>query len=113
MYISPNVTPEVKRRIAVEKKIVIRTVAELLKAGYQLSVFDGEEESRITWDAKELHKALMNTDEDFLNVWVEGEAKQFGWVKFVYGNYGNDVISDYTVNLESVLAPVNAYAETL
>lgn len=42
--------------------------------------------------------------------WTE---RPIGWVRFVYGNDGHDVISDYTTNLESVLEPINAYAESL
>ena len=112
MYTSPNVTPSIKRRIEVERKIVKRTVSALLEAGFVLSVFDGEEESAKTGtDYKMLHDALMETDEDYLFVWQDGEKQRFGWVKFVYGNDGPDVINDYTTNLEDVLAPVNKYAE--
>jgi hypothetical protein len=107
-----DVDQGVRARVAVERRIVKRTVKDLLEAGYTLSVFDGEEESAMTsTDYKLLHDALLNTDQDFLNVWVNG--KRFGWVRFVYGNDGYDVISDYTVNLEDALKGVNEFASSL
>lgn len=115
MYNSPNVTPAVKARIGIERKIVKLTVKTLLESGFELAVHDGEEWHNRTTDAKKLHDALMETDEDRLFVYrpdgPKGSRDWFGWVFFVYGNDGPDVINDYTVNLEDVLAPVNKYAE--
>jgi hypothetical protein len=88
MYTSPNTTLEVRLRIAVEKQIVIKTVTDLLAAGYKLNVDDG--------------------DDDYLHVY-QGK-KHIGWVRFVYGNDGWDVISDYTCNLEDALKDVHALA---
>lgn len=104
MYISPNRSPEVARRQNVELAILRATVNALLKNGFTLSVFDGEEdllikgESEGSKDKKAIFDALFNTDEDYLNAWKDGRI--FGWVRFVYGNDGWDVISDYTTNLE-------------
>lgn len=109
MYFSPDSPPAVKRRQAVEVEIIKATVKALLAAGFSLSVFDGEEDHLIepppsaeiqhgSTDTKAIYKALYETDEDYLNAWKDGEI--FGWVRFVYGNDGWDVISDYTVNLE-------------
>jgi hypothetical protein len=39
--------------------------------------------------------------------------RSFGWVRFIYGNDGWDVINDYTTNLEPVIAGVNALAEKM
>lgn len=103
MYISKDVTPAVARRRAVEIEIIKATVEALLAAGFQLSVFDGEDTSPISTDPKVIHDALYNTDEDYLHVFQktdEHHLGNFGWVRFVYGNDGWDVINDYTVNLE-------------
>jgi hypothetical protein len=34
-----------------------------------------------------------------------------GWVLFIYGNDGWDVISDYTCNLEPIMGPANELSE--
>jgi hypothetical protein len=112
MYKSPNMTPDVKRRVAVEMRIVKSAVKELLSHDFLLSVFDGEEETAHTsTDYKMLHDALMETDEDYLHVWKDG--KRFGWVRFVYGNDGYDMIFDYSVNLDTFIAETNKLADSL
>lgn len=99
MYFSPDSPPSVKRRQKVEVAIIKATVKALLAEGFSLSVFDGEEDSPISTDTKAVHNALYNTDEDYLNVFLKDD-KAYGWVRFVYGNDGWDVINNYTVNLE-------------
>lgn len=96
----------------VERRIMKRCVKELLAAGYQLSVFDGEEITvRRSTDRKAILAAMRTTDDDYLYVY-QGADKKIGWVRFVYGNDGPDVICDYTTNLEAALKPVNDYATT-
>jgi hypothetical protein len=115
MYISPDFDSKLtalKNRIKLEQRIVKLTVDTLLRAGFVLSVFDGEEETAITKDKKTLIDALMETDDDYIFVYQDGEKARFGWVRFVYGNDGWDVISDYTTNLDEVLSGVLAYAES-
>jgi hypothetical protein len=118
MYVSPNRTPEVKRRQDVEIRILKATVKALLDAGFTLSVFDGEEDLLLhrtgpetpvvggSKDTKTIYNALYNTDEDYLNAWKGGHI--FGWVRFVYGNDGWDVICDYTTNLEPYIGEGSA-----
>ena len=55
----------------------------------------------------------METDDDYLFVYKAGQSERFGWVRFVYGNDGYDVISDYTINLEKTLKGVNVFAERM
>jgi hypothetical protein len=120
----PKVACSTCHRIGIEADIVTRTVDALLAAGYALAVSDGgdlrpEKPSR---DREVVLRELMETDDDFLGVWklttgVTGLTEHTdlpnGWVYFVYGNDGWDVINDYTVNLEPVLAPVNAYVDSI
>jgi len=117
MYTSADTTKEVRARIAIETRIVKKTVADLLAKGYELAVHDGEEWHKRTTDAAKLHKALMETDQDRLFVYKadgpKGRRDWFGWVFFVYGNDGWDVINDYTTNLEADLTEVNALADSL
>jgi hypothetical protein len=109
---------EVARRVKVEEKeekIVKETVTVLLLAGFQLTVDQGGEGEahKPTTNVKAIYDDVMECDDDYLFAYKPGESEPFGWVRFVYGNDGNDVISDYTTNLEDVLAAVNVYADTL
>lgn len=102
------------QRIAVEQEIVTRTVDAMLAAGYSLNIDNGGVEPELpafTKDRAEILAALMATDDEHLL--IEVGANRVKWVRFVYGNDGYDVICDYQGSLESILAPVNAYAATL
>lgn len=108
------------QRIAVEQDIVTRTVDALLAAGYalQTDIQEDPRPERPTKDRAAILAEMMDVDDEFLGVYDQGESASLtkgliGWVRFVYGNDGWDVISDYTTNLESVLAPINEYADTL
>ena len=93
--------------ISIETQIIKATIGALLAAGFQLSVFDGEETtvSRST-DMAAVLDALRTTDEDYLFVYqIDGEG-HYGWVRFTYGNDDIEVISDYTTSLEPVVALV-------
>lgn len=100
-------------RIATEQDIVTRVIDVLLAAGYSLTFDDGEGYRPLvpTKDRAALLAEAMEVDDERLRAYVGTDLK--GWVYFVYGNSGYDVISDYTVNLESTLKPVNDYADTL
>ena len=106
------------QRIAVEQEIVTRTIDALLAAGYLLQAdIQGGSVVIPTADRTQLLAELMEVDDEFLGVWfgypAGGDLRPDAWVRFVYGNDGWGVVSDYTTNLEAVLAPVNAYAEQL
>ena len=106
-----------------EKIIAKRCINDLLKAGYSISVNDGEETTlRRSTDRKAIFAAMDTTDEDWLCVHKvdqpvapgdDDTRQSFGWVRFIYGNDGWDVIDDYTTNLGSVMAGVDALAEKL
>ncbi len=96
----------------VERMIAKRLIQELLAADFLLSVNDGEETVlKRSADKLAIFEAMFSTDEDYLIVSKDG--KKIGWIKMIYGNDGFDVISDYTMNLESVLGPVNVYISDL
>jgi hypothetical protein len=101
-------------RIKVERNICFRAIDTLIKGGYRLRVWDGEDWAcERTTDLKTLKEALMSTDEDTVHVY-DAQNKQVGWVAFVYGNdTGHTVIADYTCNMEDVLRDVEQYAEKL
>lgn len=103
------------QRIAVEQDIVTRTVDAFLAAGYllQTDLHDDPRPEKPTADRAAILDEVMEVDDEFLGLFHDEDCGPFGWVRFVYGNDGWDVISDYTTNLEGVLAPINAYAEQL
>jgi len=96
-----------------ERAIVRNAVFELLDHGFSLSVDNGGDDYEIdrSRDGDAVLAELMNTDEDRLLA-RDGDALR-GWVFFVYGNDGYDVICDMTVSLEPYLPETLALAETL
>jgi len=101
------------QRIAVEQEIVTKVVDAMLQAGYPLQT-DIQNDPRPavpTSDRAEILAEMMAVDDEFLGVYQEGD--RIGWVRFVYGNDGWDVVSDYSTNLESILRPINEYADSL
>jgi hypothetical protein len=57
---------------------------------------------------------MFTVDEEKLLVRKTANSRTFdGWVFFVYGNNGPDVINDYTTNLEPALVKTNALADRL
>lgn len=109
------------RRMKVEADIVGRVVDAMRGAGFALRVNDGESmrPEKPTTDRAAIVAELIETDDDLLEIFEvipPGGAKPYrriGWVRFVYGNDGYDVVSDYTTNLEQLLKPINDYADTL
>jgi hypothetical protein len=105
------------RRINIERDIVLRTVAHLLAAGFYLNIMnggDGEELAEPSRNVSDLTLALMETDDEYLQVYGnsnDGTLTPKGWVRFVYGNDGYDVIFDYTTNLDPVLDGIIDYID--
>jgi len=93
-----------------QKRIARAAISGLLAAGYSLTVHDGEEDTLVdSTERRTILDALFTTDEDYLIASKNG--KREGWVRFVYGSDGWDVINDYTTNLERALKGANALAE--
>jgi len=101
----------VQARLLVEKTIVSKVVSAALAADYDLTVNDGEEDTIQQSDNhKEILKALFTTDQDTLYLFND-KGLQVGWVDFIYGNDGWDVINDYTLNLEELLKPILSWID--
>jgi hypothetical protein len=90
----------VKMRQEVERKIATAAVDALLAAGFAISIQNGDEDVVVSsTDKTAILAGMFLTDEEKL--YAEKPAGTYiGWVYFVYGNDGWDVISDYTINLE-------------
>ena len=95
-----------KGRRAIERRIVEQVVDDLLAGGYWLAIDDPdlEEPHEISGpfrDREEVLGRMFACDDDRLLVYTTNDGKKsIGWVLFVYGNDGTDVVSDYTTNLE-------------
>lgn len=93
----------------VENIIIRRLVGDLLKAGATISVQDGEEVVLQRSTKKhDILGAMQTTDEDRLFVHIPDKPASF--VYLIYGN-GEDVISDYGVSLEPIIAPIYEWIE--
>jgi hypothetical protein len=100
------------QRQEIEKKIARKVIDDALASGYTLDVHDSEEwVIQNSSDADAVMAAMFSTDDDSLHIRKDGE--RIGWVWFIYGNSGWDVISDYTVNLEDLLKGASELAESL
>lgn len=110
----------------IEKRIVKRFVKDAIAAGYRLAVslergFDVEDMLIGSTDAKKIMAEAFAGDEAHIFVQPkdgelvtgDGQVVSEGWVYIVLGNDGYDVISDYTVNLESLLTNANRLAGKL
>jgi hypothetical protein len=94
----------VETRRMLEKRIARAFVKDMLRAGFSIAVFDGEEVClKASLSMKEILAAMFSTDEDYLYVIDQVTLKRVGWGRFVYGEYGWDVLADYTVNLEQYM----------
>jgi len=105
----------VAMRQRVEKIIVRKLVADLLAAGFRLAVSleNGYDIEECLLGSIEHRDILENAFAgDKCHIFVHEAAGQLvvgrslicvGWVKLVFGNYGWDVISDYTTNLEKYM----------
>lgn len=104
----------VRLRRLVELAIVRKAAADLIAAGYLITVDDGDDEPvRKSKDIDAIMDAAFAVDEAYLYVYSgEGQAK-CGFVRLIYGNTGWDVISDHSVNLEEALKPTNDFADQM
>lgn len=114
-----------KMRHEVERRIVTQVVDDALAAGYRLTVslergFDWDTMLTGSRDRQKILEEAFAGDECHVFVHLPvgplrgrgGKLDCIGWVYFVYGNDGYDVISDYSTSLEALLKPANALADT-
>jgi len=102
-----DLSPEVNKRMALERRVVTAFLNEALAAGYSVAVNNGGDDDELPPSRKrtEIMSAMFATDDEHLILYKEG--KRVGWVWFVYGNDGWDAISDYTTNLEPLMKGVD------
>jgi hypothetical protein len=97
-----------------ERSIFKHCVEELLASdrNFSLSLSDGGEVVvKNSRDAEEIIKASYTTGQDILSVFYTSEGRKGrGFVQFIYGNDGSDVIADYSCWLEPHIARTEALA---
>ena len=103
----------IKTRSELERLIVRKVVSAAVKEGYTFVIDNGgdSDENVKTEGVEPTLNEMLQTDQEKL-IFVK-DGKRVGWVYFVYGNDGWDVINNYTVNLNKILDPVLDYAESL
>lgn len=95
------------------EKLIARRIAEgLIAAGKPVSVDynEGEVELADSTDVDAILKAADAVDECWFLVDPDGDGKFASFVYFIWGNgeEGRTCVSDYTVNLESIVGPISA-----
>ena len=94
---------KVELRQKIERAIAREAIKGLLADDFKISVFDGEQTTlKDSTNAAAIETAMFTTDEDQLHV-SHQHVDEKGWVLFIYGNDGHDVIADHTTNLEMSL----------
>lgn len=100
-----------EKRIQAERMITRATVKALLDAGFNLSVYNGEWELKHSYNATQILKSMFLCDEEHL--FVYRDAARVGFVQFVYGNDGWDVIADNTTSLEPYIGEGTAVQQLI
>lgn len=98
--------PSVRGRAMIELAIVNALIQAAKDNGYR---FEGEDID--TGNDDDLKSSLFNLDDCRLHLFDSSDS-YVGWIFLVFGNDGYDLVSDYTTNLETFLAPVSAVAES-
>lgn len=86
-----------------------QTIRALRAAGWELDYVDDREEEYIVTTEPEAVQHVMDVDEAFVHFKkreANGVVYATGYVFFVLGNAPDEVICDYTTNLEDVVGPL-------
>lgn len=88
------------KRCEIEKRIAERFITDALAAGYEVAVYDGQELFGPYKHTAEVLDRMFSVDDEQLIVYSRLGPDIFrrGWVRFIYGNSGYDVIADSSAN---------------
>ncbi len=102
-----------------EQQIAREAVSGITESGFRVSVNDGEATVLSKSDDVEaILDAMFSTDQDILTVYSPADVPgapwtRLGFVQFIYGNDGWDVIADNSLSLEPCLKKANALSASL
>lgn len=101
---------------AAERQIVEAVVDRALRLGYGIAVWNGGDlpELDTNVDREQILEALFATDEETLELRT-ADGAYYGFVRFVYGNDGWDVLCDHSASMDAdgFMTPVNEVIERL
>lgn len=102
----------------IERKIAAKVVEDILAAGYSITIayHDSNSDTIVqSTDAAAIVAELNQCDVEYLLVHEAGSNRfeHLGWVEFVYGNSGYDLIAENTNSLEWLLAGAEALADRI
>ena len=96
-----------------DKAIVTAVVEELLEQGFSLSLFHEEAPAfKQSTDKELILSNIHQCDEETLAAYDKA-GQRTGWVFFVYGNDGYDVLSDYSLSIEKYIPKTLKLSEEL
>jgi hypothetical protein len=94
----------------VERKIATAVITAAIAAGYSITVDDGDDDVIVrSKDIEAILASMFSTGQDTLYMYQQDRC--FGWVLFIYGWGGWDVINDYTTNLEPIMGEAKAISD--
>lgn len=108
-----------EKRHLTEQQIARAATTGIVDAGFRVSVNDGEATVLVRSDnVKAILAAMFSTDSDTLHAYAPpeepgGQWKRIGFVEFIYGNDGWDVIADNSLTLEGCLKDATALSARL
>lgn len=103
-----------KVKAHIERRIARKLLSDVIAAGYWVSIDNEIVNVRPSNSVKKLLEELFQTDQDCLCFHRTGDSKTpaVGWVILQPGNVF-DLIVDYSVNSETLVAGANALAAKL
>jgi hypothetical protein len=105
-------TPAIRRRQALERKVITALLKQAIAAGYTVTVDNGEEfVIKESASVRDILKVMFTVDEEWLRFSKDG--KHIGTAALIYGECGWDVIADYHCVLEPIMTEANRIADEL
>jgi len=98
-----------RARAMLELAIVDCLIDEAKKTGHILKIIDDEkyeEDKEDIYYDEDIKDLLFNLDEAIVYIFEKESDEPIGSIFLVFGNYGYDLISDYSTKIENFLAPV-------
>ena len=104
---------DIETRKRIENAIVRKAVESAIAAGLDVGCYVSNDDSEVlrTNDAAAILAELGAADIEMLMFFAKDAKRHFGYVELYYGESGYDVITDYTMNVESIIQPALQLAE--